>query len=51
MKAIPTKPSTKAEIIIAVQELNKGRAPGIDNVITEVLKIDPELTANVLNHS
>jgi hypothetical protein len=43
--------STKAEIIIAVQELNKVKAPGIDNVTTEVLKIYPELTANFFNHS
>jgi hypothetical protein len=28
-KAISTKPPTKAEIIIAIQELNKGKAPGI----------------------
>jgi hypothetical protein len=42
MKAIPTKPPTKREIIIAIQELNKGKAPGIDNVTPEVLKIDPQ---------
>jgi hypothetical protein len=43
-KAIPTKPRTKAEIIIAIQKLNKGKAPGID-IAPEVLKIDPEHTA------
>jgi hypothetical protein len=46
-KAIPTKPPTKAEITTAIQELNKGKAPGIHYVTPEVLKIDPELTAKM----
>jgi hypothetical protein len=33
--------------MIAIQELNKGKAPGIDNVTPEVLKIDPELTEKI----
>jgi hypothetical protein len=47
MKAIPTKPPIKREIIITIQELNKGKAPGIDNVMPEVLKIDPKPTAKI----
>jgi hypothetical protein len=46
MKAIPTKPPTTAEIIIAIQELNRGKAPDIE-VTPEVLKIDPKLTAKI----
>jgi hypothetical protein len=50
-KEIPTKPPTKAEFIIAIQELNTGKAPAIDNVTPEVLKINPKLTAYIFNHS
>jgi hypothetical protein len=32
IKAIPSKPPIKAEIIMAIQELNKGKAPGRDNM-------------------
>jgi hypothetical protein len=47
MKAIPTKPPTTAEIIITIQELNKGKAPDIDNITPEVLKTDPKLTPKI----
>jgi hypothetical protein len=46
-KAIPTKPPIKAEIIAAIQELNKGKAPGIDNITPELLKINPEMIAKI----
>jgi hypothetical protein len=47
VKAILAKAPTKAEIIIAIQELNKEKAAGIDNVTPEVLKIDSEHRKNL----
>jgi hypothetical protein len=47
IKTIPTKPPIKAEIIIFIPELNKGKAPVMDNVVPEVLKRDPELTVKI----
>jgi hypothetical protein len=44
---ISIKPPSKTEIITAIRELKKGKTPGIDNVVPEVLKIDPEETANI----
>jgi hypothetical protein len=45
IKAISIKPPSKTEIITAIRELKKGKAPGIDNVVPEVLKIDPNYIA------
>jgi hypothetical protein len=47
VKAISIKPPSKTEIITAIRELKKGKAPGIDNVVPEVLKIDPDLIAKI----
>jgi hypothetical protein len=47
IKAISIKPPSKTEIITAIRELKKGKTPSIDNVVTEILKIDPDLIAKI----
>jgi len=41
-------PPTKTEIQLALSQLKNGKAAGLDNIYPEVLKVDPELTAQML---
>jgi hypothetical protein len=47
IKTISIKPPSKTEIITAIRELKMGKAPSIDNVVPEALKIDPDLIAKI----
>jgi hypothetical protein len=47
IKAISIKPPSKTEIITAIRELKKGKAPGIDDDVPEVLKIHPNSLAEI----
>ncbi|XP_063588658.1 uncharacterized protein LOC134765797 [Penaeus indicus] len=37
-----------SEVEIAIKELKKGKAPGVDNILAELLQFDGEVTAKVL---
>ena len=41
-------PPTKIEIQLALSQLENGKAAGLDNINQEVLKFDPEITAEML---
>jgi len=41
-------PPTKMEIQLALSQLENGKAAGLDNINREVLKVDPEITAEML---
>ena len=41
-------PPTKTEIQLGLSQLKNGKAAGLDNIYPEVLKIDPEITAEML---
>jgi len=41
-------PPTKIEIELALSQLENGKATGLDNINQEVLKVDPEITAEML---
>jgi hypothetical protein len=41
-------PPTKTEIQLALSQLKNGKAAGLDNIYLEVLKVDPEITAEML---
>jgi len=41
-------PPTKIEIQLALSQLQNGKAAGLDNIYPEVLKVDPEITAEML---
>jgi len=41
-------PPTKIEIQLALSQLENGKAAGLDNINREVLKVDPEITAEML---
>jgi hypothetical protein len=40
---------TKAEIKLALKQINNGKAPGMDNITSEVLKADIDTTVNLLH--
>lgn len=46
---ISIAPPSRGEIIKAVKELKNGKSPGIDNIPPEVLKANPEATADILH--
>jgi hypothetical protein len=41
-------PPTKTEIQLALTQLKNGKAAGLDNINPEVLKVDPEITVEML---
>jgi len=41
-------PPTKIEIQLALSQLKNGKAAGLENIYPEVLKVDPEITAEML---
>ena len=41
-------PPTKTEIQLALKLLENGKASGLDNINPEVLKVDPEITVEML---
>ena len=41
-------PPTKTEMQLALSQLKNGKAAGLDNIYPEVLKVDPEMTAEML---
>jgi len=41
-------PPTKTEIQLALTQLKNGKAAGLDNLNPEVLKVDPEITVEML---
>jgi hypothetical protein len=41
-------PPTKTEIQLALSQLKNGKAAGLDNIYAKVLKVDPEITAEML---
>ena len=41
-------PPTKTEIQLALSQLKNGKTAGLDNIYLEVLKVDPEVTAEML---
>jgi hypothetical protein len=41
-------PPTKTEIKLALAQLKNGKAVGLDNINPEVLKVDPEITVEIL---
>jgi len=41
-------PPTKIEIQLAFSQLKNGKAAGLGNIYLEVLKVDPEITAEML---
>ena len=41
-------PPTKIEIQLALSQLENGKAASLDNINWEVLKVDPEITAEML---
>jgi hypothetical protein len=41
-------PPTKTEIKKALAQLNNGKAVSLDNINSEVLKVDPEISAEML---
>ena len=41
-------PATKTEIQLALSRLKNGKAAGLDNIYLEVLKVDSEITAEML---
>jgi len=43
-------PPTKTEIQLALSQLKNGKAAGLDKIYPEVLKVDPEITAEMLYH-
>ena len=43
-------PPTKTEIMKAIKEIKSGKAPGADNIEPEILKANPELTADILHN-
>ena len=45
---INTDPPTKDEIKKAIKAMKSGKAPGIDNINAELLKVDIETSATVL---
>jgi hypothetical protein len=45
---ISTTMPTKAEIIASLKEIKNGKAPGGDNITPEMLKANPNLTAEIL---
>ena len=46
---IPSGPITKAEIRSAIISMTSGKAPGVDDITTELLKADMTSTVNVLH--
>jgi hypothetical protein len=46
--AVNLDPRTKTEIQLAVTQLKNGKAGGPDNTNPEVLKVDPEITVEML---
>lgn len=42
-------PPTKSEICKAVKELKNGKSPGVDHIPAEVLKSNPDTTAEILH--
>ncbi|XP_068083456.1 uncharacterized protein [Anabrus simplex] len=48
---LPTsdEPPTKQEIVKAIKHLKNGKAPGLDNVIPEAFKTNPEVSADLLH--
>lgn len=46
---IKTNAPSKEEVIKAIKDLKNGKAPGIDNIAPEILKMCPETTANTLH--
>jgi hypothetical protein len=46
---INTKAPTVTEIKRALKELRNGKAAGVDNISSEVLKVDLDFTANMLH--
>jgi hypothetical protein len=47
---INTAEPTKEEIKIALKPLKTGKAPGLDNIPLEILKVDLEISAEILHH-
>lgn len=45
---ISSEPPTRAEICKAVKEMKNGKSPGIDHIPAEVLKANPETTADIM---
>ena len=45
---VNTKAPTVAEIKKVLKELRSGKAAGVDNISPEVLKVDLDITANIL---
>jgi hypothetical protein len=41
-------PPTKTEIWLALTQLKNGKAAGLDNINPEILKVDPEITVEML---
>jgi hypothetical protein len=41
-------PPTKTEIQLALAQLKNGKAVGLDTINPEVLKVDPEITVEML---
>ena len=49
IEEIPSGPITKAEIRSAIISMSSGKAPGVDDITTELLKADMTSTVNVLH--
>ena len=49
IEEIPSGPITKAEIRSAIISMSAGKAPGVDDITTELLKADMTSTVNVLH--
>jgi hypothetical protein len=45
---ISIKPPSKREIIEAIKTMKKGKAAGIDNILAEILEVDPHLSTEML---
>jgi len=41
-------PPTNTEIQLVLSQLKNGKAAGLDNINREILKVDPEITAEML---
>ena len=48
MEEIPSGPITKIEIRNAILSMSAGKAPGIDGITVELLKVDINTTVSVL---
>jgi hypothetical protein len=45
---ISTRPPLKREIVNAIKAMKNGKTAGLDNIPSEVLKVDPHATADIL---